>query len=54
MLDARLRLAQARVAELEAQYASEFVADRAKAEIAREKLEASAPRSLSRARRPRT
>jgi len=39
MLDARLRLAQARVAELEAQYASEFVADRAKAEIAREKLE---------------
>jgi len=39
MLDAKLRLAQARVAELEAQYASEFVADRAKAEIAREKLE---------------
>ena len=39
MLDAKLRLAQARVAELEAQYASEFVADRAKAEIAREKLQ---------------
>jgi putative peptide zinc metalloprotease protein len=38
-LEAKLRLAQARVEELEAQYGSEFVADSAKAGIAREKLE---------------
>ncbi len=38
-LDANLRLGEARVAQLGAQYASEFVADRARAEIVREKLE---------------
>ena len=38
-LEANLRLAQARVSELEALYASEFVVDPAKAEIARERLE---------------
>ena len=37
-LDAELRLLQARVAELEASYAAEFVADRARAEIVREQL----------------
>jgi len=38
-LHAQLRLSEARVEELEASYASEFVADRAKAQIVREKLE---------------
>lgn len=38
-LDARLRLSKAKVAELEAEYAAEFVADRDKAEIVREKLD---------------
>ena len=37
-LDAQLRLLEARVAELEASYASEFVADRSRAEIVREQL----------------
>jgi putative peptide zinc metalloprotease protein len=37
-LHARLRLAEARVAELEATYGNEFVADRARAEIVREQL----------------
>src|SRR5207244_277651 len=35
-LDAQIRLAEARVAELEATYGNEFVADRARAEIVRE------------------
>jgi putative peptide zinc metalloprotease protein len=38
-LEAKLRLTQAKVAELEAQYGSDFVTDPAKAGIAREKLE---------------
>lgn len=38
-LDAELRLLQARVEELEASYAAEFVADRARAEIVREQLQ---------------
>ena len=38
-LDAQLRLGEARVAELEATYAAQFVADRAKANIVREQLE---------------
>ncbi len=38
-LDAELRLLQARVAELEANYAAEFVADRARAEIVRDQLQ---------------
>jgi putative peptide zinc metalloprotease protein len=38
-LDAQLRLSEARLEELEASYASEFVADRAKAQMVREKLE---------------
>jgi putative peptide zinc metalloprotease protein len=38
-LHAQLRLSEARLEELEASYASEFVADRAKAQIVREKLE---------------
>jgi putative peptide zinc metalloprotease protein len=38
-LEAKLLLAQAKEAELEAQYGSEFVADPSKAQIAREKLE---------------
>ena len=38
-LDARMRLSEARVAELDAHYAAEFVADRARAQIVREKLE---------------
>ncbi|MDH3461969.1 MAG: hypothetical protein OEM00_13570, partial [Burkholderiaceae bacterium] len=37
-LDAQLRLTEARVAELEATYGNEFVADRAQAEIVREEL----------------
>ena len=37
-LDAQLRLTKARVAELEAAYGNEFVADRARAEIVREQL----------------
>jgi putative peptide zinc metalloprotease protein len=37
-LDAQLRLGEARVAELEATYGNEFVADRARAEIVREQL----------------
>jgi putative peptide zinc metalloprotease protein len=38
-LDAQVRLLQAKVDELEASYAAEFVADRARAEIVREQLE---------------
>ena len=38
-LDAQVRLLQARVEELEASYAAEFVADRARAEIVRDQLE---------------
>jgi putative peptide zinc metalloprotease protein len=38
-LDAQVRLLQARVDELEASYAAEFVNDRARAEIVREQLE---------------
>ena len=38
-LDAQLRLSRARVDELEASYAAEFVEDRARAEIVREQLE---------------
>jgi len=38
-LDVQVRLLQARVDELEASYAAEFVADRARAEIVREQLE---------------
>ncbi len=38
-LDAQLRLSEAKVEELEAEYAAQFVADRAKAQIVREKLE---------------
>jgi len=38
-LDAEARLLQARVDELEASYAAEFVADRARAEIVREQLQ---------------
>jgi len=38
-LEAQLRLSEARVAELEASYASEFVADRVKAQLVREQLE---------------
>jgi putative peptide zinc metalloprotease protein len=37
-LDAQLRLAEARLAELEATYGKEFVVDRARAEIVREQL----------------
>ena len=40
MLEAQLRLSEGRVAELEVAYASEFVADRARAQIVRDKLEA--------------
>jgi putative peptide zinc metalloprotease protein len=47
-LQAHLSLNQARVDELEAQYAADFVADRAKAQIVREKLE-SARAELARA-----
>ena len=47
-LQAQVRLSEARVGELQAQYASEFVADRAKAQIVREKLE-SARAELARA-----
>lgn len=39
-LEAQLRYSQGKVDELEAQYASEFVADRARAQIVRDKLEA--------------
>ncbi len=39
-LQAQLRVSEAKVDELEAAYASEFVADRARAQIVREKLEA--------------
>ena len=39
MLDAQLRLGEARVAELQATYASLFVADRSKASIVRDQLE---------------
>jgi putative peptide zinc metalloprotease protein len=38
-LDAQVRLLQAKVAELEATYAAEFVADRARADIVRDQLE---------------
>ena len=38
-LDAQVRLLRARVAELEAGYAAEFVADRARADIVREQLD---------------
>ncbi|MGA7984420.1 MAG: hypothetical protein WCA01_04495 [Burkholderiales bacterium] len=38
-LDAQLRLSEAKVEELEAEYAAQFVADQAKAQIVREKLE---------------
>ncbi len=38
-LDAQLRLSEARVAELEAVYANEFVADRARAEIVQQQLQ---------------
>jgi putative peptide zinc metalloprotease protein len=38
-LDAQLRLGEARVAELEASYAAQFIVDRAKASIIREQLE---------------
>ncbi|HUJ86767.1 MAG TPA: hypothetical protein VLX30_07960 [Burkholderiales bacterium] len=38
-LDATLHLSEARVAELEAQYGAEFVADRTKAQIVREQLD---------------
>ena len=38
-LDAQMRLLQARVDELEASYAAEFVADRARADIVRDQLE---------------
>src|SRR5690348_12637894 len=38
-LDSQLRLSEARLEEIEANYASEFVADRAKAQILREKME---------------
>ena len=38
-LDAQVRLSQAKVEELEATYAAEFVADRARAEIVRDQLE---------------
>lgn len=38
-LDAQIRLAQAKVDELEAEYAEQFVADRAKASIVRDRLE---------------
>ncbi|MGH8736377.1 MAG: hypothetical protein ACREVC_03340 [Burkholderiales bacterium] len=48
-LEAKLRYNAAKVAELEAEYAAQFVADRAKAEIAREKLE-SARAALASAR----
>ena len=48
-LEAKLRYSEARVAELQAEYASQFVADRAKAEIAREQL-ASAQAALERSR----
>jgi putative peptide zinc metalloprotease protein len=47
-LEAMLRLNEARVDELEAAYASEFVADRAKAQVVREKLD-SARAALARA-----
>ena len=52
-LDAQVRLLQARVDELEASFAAEFVADRARAEIVREQLEherAQFERALERAR----
>jgi putative peptide zinc metalloprotease protein len=48
-LDAQLRLGEARVAELEAVYAKEFVADRARAKIALEQLRFE-QRSLARVR----
>ena len=38
-LEAQLRLSEGKVAELEAAYASEFVADRARAQIVRDKLD---------------
>ena len=38
-LEAQLRLSEGKVAELEANYASEFVADRARAQIVRDKLD---------------
>ena len=48
MLEAKLRYSEARVDELQAEYASQFVADRVKAEIAREQL-AGAQAALKRA-----
>jgi putative peptide zinc metalloprotease protein len=40
VLDAQLRLNESKVAELEVAYASEFVSDRARAQIVRDKLDA--------------
>jgi putative peptide zinc metalloprotease protein len=48
-LDAQVRLGEARVAELEASYGNEFVVDRARADIVRERLVVE-KRSLERAR----
>jgi putative peptide zinc metalloprotease protein len=48
-LDAQIRLGEAKVAELEAEYASQFVTDRAKASIARDRLQ-SEQATLDRAR----
>ena len=48
-LDAQIRLSEARVAELEAEYASQFVTDRAKASIVHDQLE-SETAALDRAR----
>jgi len=48
-LDAQIRLSEAKVAELEAEYASQFVTDRAKASIVRDRLQ-SEQATLDRAR----